>query len=112
MSKFVVRKKFMLDFVDEVWKEKGAYLELAAFSVSDVKDKLSKLTGVKETDPTSVTSALDTMIELLEEKFLGGKAVGIDGELVSLKKEDIRELPVEVISRAVGFLSQGVSNQN
>ncbi len=112
MSKFVVRKKFLLDFVNDEWKEKGAYLELSAFSVSDIKDKLSKLTGVEETSAESVTSALDSMISLLEEKFLGGKAVDEKGELVDLVKSDIRELPVEIISKAIGFLSQGVSKQS
>lgn len=109
MSKFVVKKRFDLGFVSEEWKEKGAYLELNAFTVGDIRDRLSKLTQINKDDSSDVSAGLAQMVSLLEEKFVAGKAVDSAGTLVDLTKEDIQELPAEVIAKAVSFLSQGMS---
>lgn len=107
MSKFVVKKRFQLDFLNEDWKE--AYIEFSAFTVKDIKERLSKLAQLDQKDTNEIAGGLDQMIELLKEKFVSGKGVDITGKLIDLEKEDIGELPVEAISKAVSFLSQGLN---
>lgn len=109
MSKFVVRKTFSLSFVADEWKE--AYLIFNAFSVQDIKERLSKLSTVNQEDNSQVTKGLDLMVTILEDKFVEGKAP-TEGGLVDVKKEDIKDMPVEVIAKAVSFLSQGLSKQD
>lgn len=110
MSKFVVKKRFELGFLNEEWKE--AYIDFSAFTVKDIKERLSKLVEIDQKEAKAVAGGLDQMIELLKEKFVGGKGVDEKGQLVDLTKEDIGELPVEAISKAVSFLSQGLNPKN
>lgn len=112
MARFLIKKHYTLEYLGEGWKD--AYIDFTAFSVSDIKNKLSKLTGLDAKNTDSVTGALDMMVELLEDKFIGGKVPTNDpnedkSNLVGMTKEDIKELPVEVISKAVSFLSQGLN---
>lgn len=110
MSKFVVKKRFELGFLSEEWKD--AYLVFAAFTISDIKERLTRLAGVDQTDQTQIASGLDEMVTLLEEKFVEGKGVDEKGEVVAITKHDIKDLPVEVIAKAVSFLSQGLTPQS
>jgi hypothetical protein len=48
------------------------------------------------------------MIELLKDKFLSGQAIDETGKMVEVKAEDLVNLPVEVITKAISFLSQGL----
>lgn len=106
MPEFIVQNKFSLAFLGEEWKE--AYLILGRITAKDAMEKLPQLAKVNEKDPEAVKGALVKMIELLQEKFFSGKAVTKDG-LVDVKKEDLADFPIEVISKATDFLSQGLN---
>ena len=110
MGKFLVRKHFSLDFLGEEWKD--AYLVFSAFVMSDIKDRLAKLANLEQDDSEAVMAGLTEMVSLLEEKFIEGKGVDASGKLIPVEKEDIKDLPVEVISKAVSFLSQGLSQKS
>jgi len=110
MGDFLLVKRFELGFLGEKWKD--AYLEFNAFTVKDVRDKLPKLTKIDETKSKSVSGGMQVMLELLEEKFIDGKAVDKDGNTVKVKAGDLVDLPIEIISKAVGFLSGGLGGGN
>ena len=109
MSKFAVVKHFDLGFVNAEWKEKGAYLEFEAFSVSDIKNKLTKLAQLDNENQDEIADGLDQMVKLLEDKFISGKAVDTTKKLVDVTKDDLVDFPIEVVSKAVSFLSQGLN---
>ncbi len=105
MSKFKVVKKLPLDFLGEDWKE--AYINFQVLTIADIKNKFPNLIKIDQNDPKSILNGMDLIIEILETNFVSGK--GFDGtKLIDLKKEDIKELPNDLIKRGLDFLSQGV----
>ena len=106
MTKFLLKKRFSLSFLGDEWKE--CYLDFDAFTVKDVRDELPALSKIDETKSEEVTSGLSAMLSLLEKKFLGGKGINEKKEVVDIVASDIEELPLEVVSKAIGFLSQGL----
>lgn len=111
MSKFLLKKKFSLSFLGKEWKEKGAYIVFNAFTVRDIKEKLPKLISIDEDDAKSIESGIAAMLELLQDKFISGSGVNEKGEKVAIEAQDLEELPVEVISKAIDFLSQGLAGE-
>ena len=109
MSKFLLEKSFSLDFLGDKWKEEKAHIIFNAFTIKDIKEKLPRLTSIDEGDTKSVESGITAMIELLQEKFISGVGVGGKGERIDIKAEDLEDLPVEVVSKAVNFLSQSLT---
>lgn len=103
MSKFKLTKQFSLSFLGDEWK--NSYIVFNALTTSDMKKYFPKFTGISEDNPEDVTMALDAMIEMLQNRFIEGSGVGKDGKQVDIKKEDLEELPVEVLNEAVSFLS-------
>jgi len=108
MSKFLLKKRFSLDFLGDEWKEKKAYIEFNSLTVGDISTRLPNLAQIDENDPKSVEAGMRETMELLKEKFISGKGVSKDNELIDITKEGLEELPIEVITRAVNFLSQGL----
>jgi hypothetical protein len=104
MSKFKIVKKFSLDFVAPEWKD--AYINFNALTVSDVKTAFPVLVQAKELQEENATAGLDSILSLIKSKFIEGKAVNEKGELVSLVVNDIDDLPVSILSKALAFLSQ------
>lgn len=95
-----------LKFLADGWD--NAFIEFQALSVGDVKEKFATFTQVDTTNPQAVAGQMDRLLELLQSKFLRGQAVDDKGQLVDLVKEDLKDLPVEFISEAIGFLSRSL----
>ena len=104
MSKFRIVKKFSLDFISSEWKE--AYINFNALTVGDVKDAFPALSKVSETKEEDVSAGLDMILDVLKDKFVDGKGINENGELIDLVADDIKELPISVLSKALSFLSQ------
>lgn len=104
MSKFKIVKKFSLDFVAPEWKD--AYINFNALTVSDVKETFPMLAKIQENQGENVSAGLDSILVLIKAKFVDGMAINEKGELAPLAVEDINELPVAVLSKALSFLSQ------
>lgn len=103
MSKFKIVKKFSLDFVAPEWKD--AYINFNALTVSDVKEAFPVLAKAKDTEGEE-TAGLEAILAIIKSKFIDGKAVNEKGELISLSVDDINDLPVSILSKALSFLSQ------
>lgn len=87
MSKFVAVRTIKLDFIEPTDKWADCYLQIASLSVGEIEK-------IASADVDNKDSGLN-LIRLLEEKFISGK--GWNGtEVVDIKKEDIKELPIEV----------------
>lgn len=104
MSGFKVVKHFSLDFLGDEWK--AAYINFKPLSISDVKNKLPEIAKI-QADPEHAVEGMDTLVTLLKDKFIDGKAIADTGDTVDLTIDNIVDLPVEVIGRAFNFLSQG-----
>ena len=107
MMSFKVVKRLSLGFFGEDWKD--AYIDFQALTVKDIKEKFPEFTKVDEKDEKAALRGIDTVLKLLQEKFISGKGISEEGRLVDLKSEDLENLPAEIISRALSFLSQGVA---
>lgn len=105
MPKFKITKRFSLDFIAPEWKD--AYIDFNVLTVADVKESFPTLAKMKDVqEGEDVSAGLEMVLTLIKSKFIEGKAVNNEGELVPLKIEDIEELPVTVLSKAISFLSQ------
>lgn len=107
MAKFNIVKKFSLDFIDASWKD--AYIKFKVLTVADVRETFPILAKIQANQEAEVSMGLESILSLVKSKFIEGKAVGEDGELVDLNVEDIENLPVEVLTKALSFLSQGAT---
>jgi len=107
MSKFKIARKFSLDFLGEGWKE--AYINFQALTVSDIKVKFPQLSQMDEKATSDVVKGIDAVLDILKSKFIDGKGVGEKGGEIVLEANDLIDLPVEVLSKALAFLSQGAN---
>jgi hypothetical protein len=115
MSKYQVKKRLELKFLGEGWEE--AYIIYNAPSYGEIKEfiKKSKVEVGKENTPEVIqenqAAVLDEGIDLLEELFIEGKAF-TGNNLEVMKKEDIEDLPVEVINQSFTLLTEGAKSPN
>lgn len=103
MSKFHVVKRLSLDFLGDDWKE--CYLEFKALTIREFKD-FTGLIGVDQADADAVLAAFSLTIGILQTVYLKGKAIDQDKTIIDVSKEDLAEMPLEVINRATSFLLQ------
>ncbi len=97
---FDVFRQLDLNFLGDNWK--GCYIKFRYISLAEAKG-FAEL-GFDKDDPKSVQQALDKTVEVLKEKFVEGKAMA-DGQMVDLKKEQLAELPTDVLNKAILLLT-------
>jgi len=102
--KFKITKHFKLDFLGDEWKE--TYLDFSPLTLNDVKTKLPMISKLNQEDSSQIEEGVNAVSELLIEKFVSGKAIGEEGKLIEVKKQDLIEFPLDVFVRAFSFLSQ------
>ena len=106
MKKFKTVKRFPLDFLGAEWKD--AYIDFERVSIGDIKDVFPKFRTVDSEDDKEVVEGIKNIVDFLKGKFVAGKGVVKEG-LVDLEVDDLENLPAEVLSRALSFLSEGVT---
>jgi hypothetical protein len=90
---YVLIRTLALDDISEDWK--GCYISFREPSVKEAQ----KLTEID----TESSESFVSVMKLLEQIFIKGKA--FDGEkVVDIVSEDLKELPLSIITRAVSFL--------
>jgi hypothetical protein len=92
--KLDITKKVSLDYLGEGWEK--CYLEFRLPSYGD----LSKLTVSEGTDAEKVEKGLETIVGL----FKSGLAIS-EGKETEVKGEDIRDFPIEVITKCFKAIS-------
>ena len=95
--KFDITKKVSLVEYGELWKD--CYLEFSVPSYADIK-------GIKQDGDTD--KAVEMGIERLENLFRSGKAIS-EGKEVEVKKEDIKDLPLEILTKCFKAISGDVA---
>lgn len=105
--KFKIVKRFSLDFLGEEWKE--AYIDFDALTISDVKQKFPALATMESKTKEELLAGVDAILDILKAKFVGGKAIDDKGKLEDLQATDLEALPIEVLSKALAFLSQSAT---
>lgn len=108
MREFLITKRFELGFLGEAWKTADAHINFKSFTAGDVKDMLPELAVGDGVDAANTQKTIDTMLKILGEKFVSGVGVDSDSKTVDLDREDLLALPLEVIGKAISFLSQGL----
>jgi hypothetical protein len=98
---FPVTKTLKLDYLGQGWED--AYLNLSGLSFKEMRI-FAKMGAEFDKENPESDKNLDLTVELIEDHFIGGKAWN-GSELVDLKKEDIPDLPVEVLTRAIQLLA-------
>lgn len=91
----------VLDLTDlgENWK--NCYLKFGVLTVGEIQ-KVAGLTADKD----DVTKITETALGILEEKFLEGYAIK-GGIRVAVKKDDLKEFPVDILTKAFEILAGG-----
>ena len=92
--KFDITKKVDLAYLGEDWKE--CYLEFNLPSYGDLKD----LTNADTTDAEKAEKGLETILGL----FKGGFAMS-EGKKMEVKKEDLEDMPVEIMNKCFKAIS-------
>lgn len=104
MARFKIVKKFSLDFLGEEWK--ASYINFGALTVMDIKESFPALSKLDEKNQDEVINGIGSITVILKKKFIDGKGINEKGEIIDLKPEDFEELPIEVLTKALSFLSQ------
>jgi len=100
MGKFNLAKKLDLAKFGE-----GAYLEFNLLTFAEIKT-LSQLNIKPDTtDIGEISKAMEEAVKVLSDKFISGKLPGEGNNLVDVAKEDLADLPVEILTEAMSFLS-------
>lgn len=101
-QRFVVRKKLSLDFFGDDWAE--CYINFTPVTYREANE----LTALKDVDATNLTDEqreqlAGQTLDMLKDHFVDGKGYTEDG-IVDLTAEDIEDLPVEIIAKAIVVL--------
>ena len=94
MPKFKIYKRLDLSYIGPEWKD--CYLLFSSITFSEV----SQYKIAEKTDEEKSQMALKS----LEDHFIEGKAVNEKGEIIAIEKEDFKDLPVDVVLKAINFL--------
>ena len=92
--RFDITKKVDLAYLGDEWKE--CYLEFNSPSYGDLRGLIDE----GKTDAEKVESGLETITGL----FRSGFAVS-DGKKVEVKKEDLKDIPVEILTKCSEAIS-------
>lgn len=98
--KLDITEKLSLAFLGEGWEE--CYISFSALTVGMAK----KFRQTDESDP----ELLDKGVSLLKELFVEGKVLS-GGEIKALKKDDLDDLPVTILNRAVTLLANSMNEE-
>lgn len=109
MPKFLIEKRLDLSWLGDGWD--GCYLSFNPLTFAEIS-KLSELNiEGAENDLQKSKQLTQAVIELLETRFI--KGLGWDGSAkVEIEKDDIKELPMDVITQAIQLLSGQVEKKD
>jgi len=96
--KFDITKKLDLGYLGAAWKD--CFIEFRLPTYGDLKN----ITSTDEKDP----EALEKGIKNLENLFVSGKAVS-ESKVVILAKENLRDFPLDVLTKCFEIISGKLS---
>lgn len=99
---FKITKKFDLSYLGEDWK--GCYLEFSAPSVGSLTKSLEGIGDIDEKDTKLINENFTRTMALLKENFISGKALDVSGEVLEVSKNDLEQLPADIVTKLMDFL--------
>lgn len=88
-----------LDFVGDSWKD--CYLKFSYLTADELRAFVD--TSIDKNSKESIDAASDKTFQMLEDKFIEGKALR-GGSVVEVKKEEIRTFPMMILKRCIETL--------
>jgi hypothetical protein len=102
--KLKITKVYSLASFGEEWKD--CYLKFNTLTVRDITGEFSTLKDIDIKNPDQVGEGMEKVMKLLKSHYIEGKVIEESGKLVELGKDDLIDLPLEIITGVLGFLSQ------
>jgi len=102
MAKFNIVKKLDLSYLGEEWKD--CYISFSAITYREVE-------AYTMVDREDTKAATDMAISTLQNHLVEGFGIDEKGERIAIKKEDIIELPLEIVIKAINFLTADVGKK-
>lgn len=96
---FDIFKTLSLSFLGEEWKD--CYLKFRYINLDDAQ-KFVLLTP-KSDDPKDAAQTVSKVLNILEDKFIEGKAVK-DEKIVDVKKEELKDFPPDILTKSITLL--------
>lgn len=100
MANFAFTNRVDLSFAGEEWK--GAYITMRVMSWTETEKFIDARSEIVGEDPESKKKRSDHVIRTIQTQFVEGKAPSLDEKgkatMTDLKKEDIGDLPVEIVN--------------
>lgn len=85
-------------------------IKFKSIAYSEAKELRSKFEGI---DPTKADEAVErSAFDFIKSKFISGQALDDNGKKVDLTKDQIEDLPVEIVTRCINELIGGTPNPN
>jgi hypothetical protein len=110
MTKFYLPKKLELDFLGDKWK--GCYLEFNSITIRDLNEKVLGFTLKDKDNPVEVREAYLKTMGLLKDCYVKGEGIDEKGNRVPIDKEDLVNLPPEVLTKSINFLVGSPQEKN
>lgn len=104
MPKFTIKRKYSLQSLGDEWKD--CYIDLNALTIRELNSDLSQLADLNTQNRKEVSQATGKVLEIIKSHFISGTGV-VDGKVVEITKDDLEDLPAEVLGGILSFLSQG-----
>lgn len=101
--RFVVKKRLDLSFFGPDWAE--CYIDFTPITYTEA-NKLSALRDVdaKKLNDTEREKLANDTITMLKDHFVAGRGFAGDEGVVDLEADDLTELPVEIMTKAIVVL--------
>ena len=102
--KFDITRRYPLKDFGDKWKD--CYLDFRPFTIRELLKEFPEFAGLNpESDKEKIAEASASTLKILREHFVGGKGV-VEGEVVDIKAGDLGELPAEILTGALRFISK------
>lgn len=100
--RFVVKKRLDLDFFGEDWKD--CFIDFTPITYTEANSlKALRDVDAKTLDEAKREELAQQTVDMLKSHFVAGKGYTEDG-VVDLTADDLTELPVEIITKAIVIL--------
>lgn len=104
---FDIFRVLSLSFLGDGWKE--CYLKFNYLTAAETRQISELPISTKDPSKDNVQAIFKNVVEILEGKFVEGKAVR-NSAVVDVRKEDIKDFPLDVINKSLTMLT-GVTDE-
>lgn len=109
MSNWGIKSRYKFDTSTYGSEWEGCYIDFKAISYNSLKTFNELDADKAQKDAEYAMEQTDTILELMKDNFIEGKIY--DGKkVVTMKKADFDEIPMQVMNELISFLASTQSN--